>query len=74
MKIDRPKLLELYQKEVDNIFEVCDWKTHLTPKEIVDILSNLIEKTPELVDRSDECRVCGTHLEPDERCYCWRDE
>lgn len=74
MKINRQKLLELYQIELNYIFKVCDRKTPLNPKEIVDILSNIIEMTPVLVDRNDECRVCGDHLEPDEQCYCWRDE
>lgn len=74
MKIDKQKLLDIYLKEVNNIFEVCDWKTHLTPKEIVDILSELIEKNPTIIDRSDECRWCGQHLDQDERCYCWNDD
>lgn len=74
MKIDQKTLLALYKKEVDNIFNVCDWKTHLTPEEIIAILSKLLENTPSLIDRSDECPVCGTHLEEGERCYCWNDE
>lgn len=48
-KIDRKKLFELYMTEVDNICEVCDWKTHFGPEEIVGIISNILEKNPNLI-------------------------
>jgi hypothetical protein len=31
-------------KEVDEITEVCDWKTNFGPEEIIDIISNIIEE------------------------------
>lgn len=48
MKIDREKLYELYMQTVDNILEECDWKTHFEPKEIIGIISNILESNEEL--------------------------
>jgi hypothetical protein len=31
-------------QEVNDICEVCDWKTNFGPEEIVDIICNIIEK------------------------------
>jgi hypothetical protein len=42
-KINRQKLLTDYLKQVDEICEIADWKTHFGPKEIVDILVDLLE-------------------------------
>ena len=44
MKINREKLLELYMKEVDEICEVADWKTNFGPAEIINIISDIVEK------------------------------
>lgn len=53
MIIDRIKLLELYLKEVDEISEVCDWKTNFTPKEIVGMISSILEDhEEELIDHN----------------------
>jgi hypothetical protein len=49
MKINKEKLHELYMKEVDLIFEVCDWKTYLSSEEIVNTIVNTLEKNPELI-------------------------
>lgn len=43
-KINREKLLADYLKQVDEICKIADWKTHFGPKEIVDILVDLLEK------------------------------
>ncbi len=51
MKINQKVLLDLYQKEIDNIYEVADWKTQLTPFGIIAIISKLIENTPSLIDK-----------------------
>ncbi len=50
MKIDRVKLLKLYMKEVNEICEVCDWKTDFGPPEIVGIISSLLEKHNNLIN------------------------
>lgn len=52
-KINRKKLFELYMTEVDNICEVCDWKTNFGPEEIVGIISNILEKNPDLIVQND---------------------
>lgn len=49
MKIDRKKLFELYMAEVDNICEICDWKTQFGPEEIVGIISGILENNPNLI-------------------------
>lgn len=40
----KQRIYELYMKEVDAICEECDWVTHFTPKDIIAILLNIIEK------------------------------
>lgn len=40
----RQKIYEAYMLKVDEITEECDWVTHLTPKEIINILLNIVEK------------------------------
>ena len=50
MKINKDKLFHLYMEEVDKISEVCDWKTHFGPEEIVSIISTIIEKNPDLIE------------------------
>jgi hypothetical protein len=49
MKIDKETLYKLYMEKVDQICEECDWVTHFGPKEIVDMISNIIEKNPDLL-------------------------
>ncbi len=41
--INRELLFQLYMKEVDEITEVCDWKTNFGPEEIVNIIASIIE-------------------------------
>jgi hypothetical protein len=43
MKINRELLFQLYMERVDEITEVCDWKTSFGPEEIVGIISSIIE-------------------------------
>jgi hypothetical protein len=79
MKIDRKKLYQFYMDEVNHIIDECDWKTHFTPEEIIGIVSSVIEKNPELIDKSDECPYCRRILQcydlcGYEPCHCWRDE
>ena len=44
MRIDRDRLFEMYMEEVEHISDVFDWKTQFGPKEIVDIISTLLEE------------------------------
>ena len=50
MKINKEKLYRLYMKEVETICEVCDWKTHFTAEECVNIVSHLLERNPDLIN------------------------
>jgi hypothetical protein len=43
MKINRELLFQLYMERVDEITEVCDWKTSFGPEEIVGIIASIIE-------------------------------
>jgi hypothetical protein len=43
MTINRELLFQLYMERVDEITEVCDWKTSFGPEEIVGIISSIIE-------------------------------
>ena len=43
MKINRELLFQLYMERVDEIVEVCDWKTSFGPEEIVGIIASIIE-------------------------------
>jgi hypothetical protein len=50
MKIDREKLHELYMLEINRIADACEWKSNFGPEEIIDIISNIIEKNPILIN------------------------
>jgi len=49
IKIDRKNLYKIYMKMVDDVAEDLDWKTNFSPKEIVDMLSTILEKNPDLI-------------------------
>lgn len=49
VKINREELYKLYAREVEEICEVCDWVTHIGPAEIVNIISGILEKNPDLI-------------------------
>ena len=44
MKINKDILYELYMQKVDKICDECDWVTSFGPREIVDIIADIIEK------------------------------
>jgi hypothetical protein len=50
--INRKRLYELYMYQINEISEKCDWKSVFSPKEIVDIICNIVENHPELFDRA----------------------
>jgi hypothetical protein len=50
MKIDREKLHKLYMEKVDEITEICDWKTSFGPEEIVGLISEIIENNQDLIN------------------------
>lgn len=49
LKIDRKKLHELYMKEVSDICDRCEWVSTVTPEMCVGIVSDVLEKHPELI-------------------------
>ena len=51
MKIDRQRLYKLYMKQVEEISEECDWKTHFTAEECVHLVADVLEKHPDLVSK-----------------------
>ena len=50
MKINRQKLYEVYMHKVDEIVEECDWVTSFGPQEIVNLVSQILEDTPVLIE------------------------
>jgi hypothetical protein len=49
MKINRELLFQLYMERVDEITEVCDWKTSFGPEEIVGIIASIIEDNTDVI-------------------------
>ena len=50
MKINRTKLYELYMKKVDDIAEQCEHVTHFTAQECVNMVSDVLENNPSLIE------------------------
>jgi hypothetical protein len=51
IKINRENLYKLYMEEVDHICEECDWVSSFTPKDIIAIISSIIESHPNLISK-----------------------
>jgi hypothetical protein len=49
MEINREELFKLYMEWVNEVSEVCDWKTSFGPEEIVYSISKILEDHPELI-------------------------
>jgi hypothetical protein len=43
-------LYEVYMQKVDEIVEECDWVTSMGPREIVNLISCILEDTPVLIE------------------------
>jgi len=50
MKINREELYKLYMEKCNNIAEECDWVTHFTAADCVDIVASVLEKNPTLIE------------------------
>jgi hypothetical protein len=50
MKINKEELYKLYMDECNNIAEECDWVTHFTAADCVNIVASVLEKNPELIE------------------------
>jgi len=51
IEIDREKLYTLYMEEVEKICDKCDWVSSFTPKDIIGIISNIIESNPKIIKK-----------------------
>jgi hypothetical protein len=49
--IDRDRLYQLYMDHVDRVCDECDWVTSFTPKDIVNMISHIIELYPDLIKK-----------------------
>ena len=49
IKVNREKLYKLYIKEVSRICDLFEDKSHFTPKELIGIVSEVLEKNPEVI-------------------------
>ena len=53
MQINKEQLLKLYMEWVDDVCEVCDWKTSFDPEEIVYSIANILETNPQLINNGE---------------------
>jgi len=49
--IDRDRLYKLYMDHVDYICDECDWVSSFTPKDIVNMISHILEQNPKLIKK-----------------------
>jgi hypothetical protein len=49
LKIDNQKLYHLYMERINKISDDLEDKSYFCPKEIVDIIVNILEDNPELI-------------------------
>ena len=52
MQINKEELFKLYMEKVNQIAEDCDWVTSFGPEEIVDMIANILENNPQLINDS----------------------
>lgn len=50
LEIDRKNLYKLYMEVVDRISDECDWVTSFGPEDIVNMIADILETNPQLVD------------------------
>jgi hypothetical protein len=51
IKIDKDRLYNLYMDNVNLICDECEEISSFTPKDIVHIISNVLEKNPDLIQK-----------------------
>lgn len=49
IKIDKEKLYSLYMKEINRICDLFEDKSQFSPKELIGIVSDVLEQNPELI-------------------------
>ena len=52
MQINKEELFKLYMEKVNQIAEDCDWVTSFGPEEIVNMIANILENNPQLINDS----------------------
>ena len=50
MQINKEELFKLYMEKVNQIAEDCDWVTSFGPEEIVNMIANILETNPKLIN------------------------
>jgi hypothetical protein len=50
IKINRKKLFSLYMREVERISDLYEDKSYFTPEELIGIVADVLEKTPEIIE------------------------
>jgi len=51
IKLDRERLYKMYMDHVDYICDECDWVSSFTPRDIISIISTIIENNPDLISK-----------------------
>ena len=54
MKIDRKALYNFYTEKIEQITEECDWVTSFNPREIINILVDILETNTSLINTNKE--------------------
>jgi hypothetical protein len=49
MKINREELYNIYMQQVEDIAEECDWVVRFEPRDIVNIISHILETNLNLI-------------------------
>ena len=50
IKIDKERLYSLYIKEINRICDLFEDKSHFTPKELIGIVAQVLEKNPDIIE------------------------
>jgi len=50
LKINRKKLFSLYMREINRISDLLEDKSHFTPEELIGIVADVLEKSPEIIE------------------------
>lgn len=53
MEINKEQVYKLYMQKVEKIADECDWKTHFTPEECVNLVCNVLQENPSLIEYPD---------------------
>ena len=52
VKIDRDKLYERYMNIIDAMADECDWITNISPMTLINLVADIIENEPHIIDEN----------------------